>query len=836
MDKEGVSKVKLTVIIGYVLVVIVLIAGLSALYKNIVDYSDKRIRSEDLSELFIVGNTLSMLYEIESEQNLLTPSSANLYYINYDSIIPYIEENLYNLYSLSQDSLRKVRLDTINFLIKSKRDNLNEIVLLLDSIREAPQIVRETHSSYESKRKGNNISDYLDYNVNSPSVKESDTIIIAKERKGFFERLRNAFVGKPDSTIVIENRSGVNNDEIKLIIDTVVNRVRYSERLDMSRHVELQSALVDRQIILSNTNRMLTARINDLLKDIEQEEIRKSIQLFEEKEYTLSRSQKIMLVVSVIAILIALLFAVLLLIDINKSQRYKSELEKSNLHISQLLDSRRKLMLTISHDIKAPVSSILGFIELMKDNLFVGLNKEKSIKYLQNMRSSANHVMQLVTTLLDYSKLQEGDWQFSIRKFNLHHLVNVTASSFKPIAEQKDLAYYLDNTIPTDKIYESDPYVLRQIISNIISNAIKYTNSGEIRIVAKENSEGIFFFSVADTGVGIDINDQKFVFNEFKQVGENNNLDYNIEGSGLGLAITKRLVSKLDGEIKLTSEQGVGSEFVIEIPLKGVSSLPDTSNTHSQVNLNNPGSISVLVIDDDPTQLKMVTEMIKKNGMNCTGVSDPDKVLFLLKNNFYNILFVDINLQVTTGIKLVKEIFDSDSNLLKDIPIIALSADSDIRVDELQAFGFADFLPKPFISDDLFRMINFYTNAKVTGNKESNTLSYGVKSLIEYVKDDIEQSSEILQSFIDETNLSKNVLREAIEQNDYLTARNISHKMIPLIKMIGDNEVIGIVEHLESGSQLSKDKVDFIISELNRYISEAKQLKAVILQSVNGGN
>lgn len=836
MDKEGVSKVKLTVIIGYVLVVIVLIAGLSALYKNIVDYSDKRIRSEDLSELFIVGNTLSMLYEIESEQNLLTPSSANLYYINYDSIIPYIEENLYNLYSLSQDSLRKVRLDTINFLIKSKRDNLNEIVLLLDSIREAPQIVRETYSSYESKRKGNNISDYLDYNVNSPSVKESDTIIIAKERKGFFERLRNAFVGKPDSTIVIENRSGVNNDEIKLIIDTVVNRVRYSERLDMSRHVELQSALVDRQIILSNTNRMLTARINDLLKDIEQEEIRKSIQLFEEKEYTLSRSQKIMLVVSVIAILIALLFAVLLLIDINKSQRYRSELEKSNLHISQLLDSRRKLMLTISHDIKAPVSSILGFIELMKDNIFAGLNKEKSIKYLQNMRSSANHVMQLVTTLLDYSKLQEGDWQFSIRKFNLHHLVNVIASSFKPIAEQKDLAYYLDNTIPTDKIYESDPYVLRQIISNIISNAIKYTNSGEIRIVAKENSEGIFFFSVADTGVGIDINDQKFVFNEFKQVGENNNFDYNIEGSGLGLAITKRLVSKLDGEIKLTSEQGVGSEFVIEIPLKGVSSLPDTSNTHSQVNLNNPGSISVLVIDDDPTQLKMVTEMIKKNGMNCTGVSDPDKVLFLLKNIFYNILFVDINLQVTTGIKLVKEIFDSDSNLLKDIPIIALSADSDIRVDELQAFGFADFLPKPFISDDLFRMINFYTNAKVTGNKESNTLSYGVKSLIEYVKDDIEQSSEILQSFIDETNLSKNVLREAIEQNDYLTARNISHKMIPLIKMIGDNEVIGIVEHLESGSQLSKDKVDFIISELNRYISEAKQLKAVILQSVNGGN
>mgnify|MGYP006319531535 FL=1 len=284
MGKEGASKVKLTVIIGYILVVVVLIAGLSALYRNLVEYSNKKVKSEELTEMIIVGNTLSLLYEIESEQNLLTPSSALKYFINYDSIIPEIENNLHELHILSKDSSRHVKLDSISLLIKSKRDNLNDIILLLDSIREAPQIVKETHSSYESQ---------LD--------NKSDTTIISKDRKSFLARLKNVFVGKPDSTVIIENR----------VVDTVMNRVRYSERLDMSRQLELQATLVDRQIVLSNTNRMLTDRIDELLKDIEQEEFKKSIKLIEEKEHAILRSQKIILIVATIAIIIALIFAVL---------------------------------------------------------------------------------------------------------------------------------------------------------------------------------------------------------------------------------------------------------------------------------------------------------------------------------------------------------------------------------------------------------------------------------------------------------------------------------------------------------------------------------------------
>src|SRR5690606_37932967 len=146
------------------------------------------------------------------------------------------------------------------------------------------------------------------------------------------------------------------------------------------------------------------------------------------------------------------------------------------------------------------------------------------------------------------------------------------AESFRPVAEKKGINYYIENKLPVNKICLGDPYVLRQIVSNLISNAIKYTNHGEIKGTVKDSNE-IFYFTVSDTGIGIDIKEQESIFDEFKQLPK----DYeygNIEGSGLGLAITKRLINDLDGKIYLTSQKRIGSKFTIEIPLNNVNSEP----------------------------------------------------------------------------------------------------------------------------------------------------------------------------------------------------------------------------------------------------------------------
>ena len=559
------------------------------------------------------------------------------------------------------------------------------------------------------------------------------------------------------------------------------------------------------------------------------------IALYEDIENGISGSHKIMLVVSLISIIIALIFAILLFSVIAKSERCKKELEESNKFTSDLLNSRHKFTLTISHDIKAPVSSILGFIELLSEGIFSDLSKETIIDYLNNMKSSASHVLQLVTTLLNYTKLQEGKWSFDNKDFELHELVEFTTKSFQPIAKGKYLDYHVDNQIQKNKIYNGDPYVLRMIIGNLISNAVKYTNRGEVKIVVKEKEKDLIYISVSDTGIGIDVKDQVLIFKKYNKVEEQTAYEKNIVRSGLGLAITRRLVIELKGKLDLISVKGVGSEFIIELPLKSVSEVTNCAEitNHNDLHIQTKKDISVLVIEDDPIQLKMISEMIKNKGMNCVGASTSEMVLSELRKNRFDIIFADIHLETISGIDLIKDIKKIDSNILNEIPIIILSATSDLTKSSLISYGFTDFLAKPFNSVDLYKMINLYTNAGLITGKEEKQHSKGIHSLIEYVKDDEKLSVEILESFINETVGSRNLLENSFQQNNYLSARQVSHKIYPLIKMIGDNQVISMVKIMESGNKLTKDMEMFILAELNRYIEEAEQLKDVIITKLN---
>lgn len=838
MKKRGASKIKIGVILGYLLVVLVMIIGMIALYNNLVDFSNKKIRREDMSELMIVGNILSLLYEVESEQNMLTAESARQYYVTYDSVIPKVNENLKRLSEISEDVTRKLKLDSISILMKNKSSNLYDIALLLDSVSQSPEIIRESDIRYVPRELNREISDYLQRkNLNNPNKNQSDTSIITGERKGFFDRVRDVFIANPDSTIVIENRSVVSENEFRLIVDTIVNKVRYSERLDLSKQRELQTALLHRQEEMSQTNRMLTARIDDMLKNIEQEEIRKSFQLIIDREHTLTRSQNTMLLVSLISIIIAIFFAVLFLIDINKSQRYRRQLELSNKRIMDLLNNREKLMLAISHDIKAPTGSILGFIELMNEEN----NCNNNESYLHSMKISADHVMQLVSKLLDYHKLDKGSWLLQKTVCNIHTLIEESANSFSPLAKKKGLEYRVYNEVSKNMYCYEDPYVIKQIMNNLISNAIKYTSEGGIviNVATKIRDAGnILIFSVTDTGEGIDIEDQATIFDEFMQVSNNSESGEHKYSSGLGLLITKGFVKELNGDILLISAKGEGSEFVVEIPLTVV------TDNYSEISddithVKDLEGVNMLYVDDDPVQLKMMSEIALKRKIGCVTESNPDNVLPLLQSNKFDILFIDIQLGGKSGFDLVESISQLEDKKNKNVPIVALSARSDIYKSEFLSSGFTDFLFKPFTSDQLFEMIAKYMNCNggstqtyeienKTDIVNENIKPKGVSALFEYVKEDTVASVEILKSFIKETKESEMMLKEAFAKDDIAAAGKISHKMLPLFRMIGNERVVGIFEHLEINIKPDEEDKEFLMKNIKKSIDEGSELKRVL--------
>ena len=754
MRKTGFKKMKFTVIAGYLLVVVVMTLGLYCLYRNLVNYSSQKIRNEDLSSLLIVGNTLSKLYEVESDQNLFTAENARQYFLRYDSLVPEIQHNLILLKQTTHHPSHVNKVDTIVRLINDKKENLQAVALLLDSLNRMPEVTGNEHT-------------------------------------------------------------------FRVIVDTLINKVRYSEQLDMARQKELQRVFSQQLDTMYTTNRMLTARIDDLLKDIEQDEMSNSLRLVTEKGQILRGSQRTMFVISVLAILIALSFSILFLVDIHKSQRYRRQLERSLKRISRLLASREKLMLAISHDIKAPISSIMGYIDLMDKSV----SKPENKFWLSNMKHSAEHVLELVSMLLDHHQLEAGKWKPNEINFSLPALAAMTTDSFKPLAQQKGLAYHVENNIPAEMICFGDPYMMRQIMSNLLSNAIKYTAEGAVTIVTAVNEkEGRkwFYFSVSDTGEGIEVSNYQYIFQEFSRLHVLDCETGQIEGCGLGLAITKGFVNVLQGSITLTSEKDKGSEFVVEIPLKAATQqVEETKSDWSDLE-----GVNVLVVDDDPIQLTMMAGMLQKKKMQCMVEANPEKVLSHLSKNRFDIVFMDIRMPHINGISLVEKVRLRHD--IAELPIIALSARSEISAAELHTAGFSGYLPKPFSSDTLYGVIHYYVK------EQQKEISYqplpmslhtkGAAALIDFVKEDKQVSREILASFVKETTANIEQLKEMFATKEEASLSDVAHKMLPLFRMMGDDVLVDLLCLLEEGYRLRGKQETTLLDKLMESVKEAEGL------------
>ncbi len=825
-NNESRLGVKYLVIGGYILLVFIMLVGLWSIFKNLVDFSEKRIRNEDRQELIIVSNIINQLYEAESSYNLITFESAEKYIETFSSVRPLVSLRLDTLKQLTYDSIRIEQLDSIDILLDQKEKNLTAVFALMDSLRKAPPVIKESINTYVPKRLNSNIENYLKEKVldeELDDMSEVDTTVIVGERKGLFKRLGDAFAGRQDSTVILQNRpTRIVQKDYKLFVDTIVNMVRYAERLDLENQKKFQIALNNRQNAMNVTNQILTLRIDDLLKTIEKEEIENSILLVEAKESTLSKSYNIILWVSVIAFLIALIFGLMFIIDINKSQRYKRRLEESNRHIKKLLHSREKLMLSISHDIKSPIGSVLGYIELMESNG----NERVQDTYLLNMRKSSEHILQLVTNLLDYQRIESNTWTRKQMNYSVRDLVDTTAKSFEPLAMQKDLEFRIINNVPKTMISYGDPFMIREIYSNIISNAIKYTFDGYVIVsIDFKSDESMLVLSVKDTGVGIAEEHHMLIFEEFEQISPDSMNSY-AKGSGLGLAITKGLVKQLEGDIRFESERGLGTEFIVELPIS-ISESEDVCEDDKPVLNANLGieGISVLLVDDDSIQLTMASAMLSTQGVKVSVESNPNNVLNIIKETTFDLIFLDIQMPEVNGFNLLKRIFDSGVLKGKTTPIIALTATSNLELKDYQESGFSDFLNKPYDSSQLFDAISRnlkqgYNNSTYIEISEPK----GVETLINYVKEDKESSLAILNAFVDECTTLNNFLKDSNKQLEFGQSSNLSHKMLPIFKMIGDRNVTSNLLELERTGTLSDKELRHTIDRVDFYIEQAKEL------------
>lgn len=798
------QNIKLTVFIGYFLLFLLAVLGGYKIYNQLITFSRKEQPFTERKQLSLISNALVSMYETESMRKIILTDNVNianldLIYKNQNQKIHSYLDTLYR--ATNQKEIRR-SLDTVNLLLNAKEINLKNMLLLSDSIKNLPYS-KKILTTILSK---NDINDLYDIFEQKFSKRTNDSSFYEKKKKkGFFAKLKDVFNEDQDSSKVTTKQSTTTSDTsyvkpAQLLTDTIVQFVNdVSKRSDRKKAIYL-TKLSLRQDQMLYYDEMLTTQVHQILRNLEAKERKIANSLIFEREKTVRHSSQTVSFIALASLFVILFFMFWTLRLINKSQDYKNKLEKSKQYAEDLLISRERLLLMISHDIKSPLSSILGHIELLSKEKM----PENEKNYINTMRNSSEHILELVNRLMDYHKLEQGKSEKNIVQFSPCMLVDDIYKEFVPIVAKKELKFILNNNVEKQQLFENDPYILKQIINNLISNATKFTQKGIITFSSSIVNNELLQISIKDTGIGIKEQDKEKIFNEFQRVG-NAQEQNSIEGYGLGLAITQKLVKLLDGGIKLNSEYGKGSEFTIEIPINKSENQIQPSNKNIAQTHTPKLSAKVLFVDDDEAMLNVYKKLLTQEGAEVTVCSNPKNVSLLLEKTKFDIMLTDIQMPQMNGFELIKSIRTKNKDYYSKLPVIALSARSDISEENFITEGFTAFLSKPVPFNVLINKILDLVNLEISKIKNTAEISQsaekGIHSIIEFVKDDQETSLDILNVFIDENNLKINQLSNFLKNKNWEQIKMVAHKLLPLMRMIGAQEIIEICETLEIGEK-----------------------------------
>lgn len=721
---------------------------------------------------------------------------------------------------------------TISSLLKEEQRNLKQ---LSDAMAGRP-----TQNYLQNKVKNLNTGkDSILVHSKAPQTHEAKktTVEVLKTRRGFFRRLADAFKKEHAETL------SVKQDSNRAVIDSVTTPVNVAEnvatildQIDKKEKVETQDHKqhINREMEeLKMVSAKLALRSAKHLSDVHQREkdnMQEAIEKAMEARKHLLWQMELLAIVAFFAIVIMIWF---IWRDARKERIYRENLEAANEEIQRIMNQRERLLLTITHDIKAPAASISGFIDLMK----AYVSNPQGIECLQNIKNSAAHLSHLVASLLDYHQLENGLMKVQPTSFSPAQLVAESVEGMKLRAEEKGLAISFECKTKGMEFFRADAFRIRQILDNLVSNAIKYTDQGSVTIqaqVSKILGKPTLTLSVKDTGKGMTDEEKQKVFQAFTRLKS----AQGIEGTGLGLSITQELVSLLGGEIILHSTLGKGSTFIVTIPIEPAPKeeshemapsevkhdpSPDSAQDKEGQNSGNHqvtdikkkpefANHKILILDDDKLQLQLLQEMLRRivgdtwQVFACNHVMD---ALTTLHNEQPALMLMDIEMPEMNGMDMIAHI-----NHTK-MMVVAMTAHDTSILEQLLKAGFDDCLFKPFSMEKLSDILGIESQPQPQ-----------LDALLAFAGGDEEAAKEILDTVKQELAAHLTNLKEAVEEEALSTDRigKAAHKLLPIATMMQmgcleelkdlSPEYIGEIEEAEI-----REKLKVVITTLSAAVS-----------------
>lgn len=757
---------------------------------------------------------------------------------------------------------------TISSLLKEEQRNLKQ---LSDAMAGRP-----TQNYLQNKVKNLNTGkDSILVHSKAPQTHEAKktTVEVLKTRRGFFRRLADAFKKEHAETL------SVKQDSNRAVIDSVTTPVNVAEnvatileQIDKKEKVETQGHKqnINREMEeLKMVSAKLALRSAKHLSDVHQREkdnMQEAIEKAMEARKHLLWQMELLAIVAFFAIVIMIWF---IWRDARKERIYRENLEAANEEIQRIMNQRERLLLTITHDIKAPAASISGFIDLMKDYV----SNPQGIECLQNIKNSAAHLSHLVASLLDYHQLENGLMKVQPTSFSPAQLVAESVEGMKLRAEEKGLEISFEckmkgmgtsDSQMKKEFFRADAFRIRQILDNLVSNAIKYTDRGSVTIQAQVSEilgKPTLTLSVKDTGKGMTDEEKQKVFQAFTRLKS----AQGIEGTGLGLSITQELVSLLGGEIILHSTLGKGSTFIVTIPIEPAPKKEAQEMAPSEVKHDpshdsaqdkegqNSGSHQItaqkkkpefanhkiLILDDDKLQLQLLQEMLRRivgdtwQVFACNHVMD---ALTTLHNEQPALMLMDIEMPEMNGMDMIAHI--NHTHMM----VVAMTAHDTSILGQLLKAGFDDCLFKPFSMEKLSDILGIDSQPQLDAQPQQDAqpetpfqpdLSSQQKSnpqldsLLAFAGGDEEAAKEILDTVKQELAAHLENLKEAIEEESLSTdcIGKAAHKLLPIATMMQmgcleelkdlSPEHIGEIEEAEI-----REKLKVVITTLSAAVSD----------------
>lgn len=790
------------VIAGYVL--IAALAGISVwfIYTQVVAFSNLSQKNNNNNEkLFLVSEITSSLYESENISRRVIQTGSEEDLDSYRSQIDSISKSVNHLKTIYQDSLMQNELDSINKLLSRKTDNLEELATLREKDRNTSyytRVINELRKVDES---------FGDYDQRFPNLEPYQRRVLIK----YLE------YAKKDNAQQLTNQTA----------DSLINAVKnVLSELEIANQ-QFRQTVSDKENELLGNDVILNQQLRKLLAQIEKEERQQSFSRAEASQQMLEDTSQIMFLAGSVSVAIILLFLILIVRDVTRSQRYRIQLEEAKNFAEGLLKSREQFTAAITHDLRSPLSTVIGYTDLMQKTTLDAKQKH----YLQQMRKSSDFILHLVNDLLDLSKLEAGKMLIEKLPFNPKKLIEDTVHNSVPGHHEKDVDVVVETSEDVDTEVLSDPFRIKQILANLVTNAYKFTEEGEIKVkvLLKKEIEDSYtlMFSVKDTGIGISKEKQEDIFEEFSQ--ENSSIEKKYGGTGLGLSITKRLTDLLKGEISLNSSPGEGSEFIVCIPVTKVAKqeIPAKKLETEPSETPDLKGKKALVVDDETSQRTLTQELVKSLGMQCESAENGSEALEKLKSGKFDLVLTDIQMPKMDGFELISEIRKSQK--FAGIPVIALSGRTNVNAEDYSKAGFTNSLIKPYKPAELLQKIAEIFKLKLKQeqkqdlNRKKYSSNYDLEEIFLFSGGDQEAMQVIIKAFLESSKNNLEEMEGAMKEGNREEMGRLAHKMLPMLKQMKATHLVPQLQKLEAHEEVPESEVRKTIAEIRELMQELKE-------------